>query len=128
MLVVIAMAAATMPVASAQTNGVIRLDFEKELVGANVWSGSVDPDGSIRTILTDVRETGSVWHVTFQWHVFEVATPFDAVVTGVLNLETGGVALNGRVDGGEFDGSHIGVKAQLDLNDFSSEGTMTITP
>jgi hypothetical protein len=112
----------------AGANGVIRLDFEKELVAPGIWSGTVEQTGGIRTFLdaTDFQETGNVWHLTFDWFVSD--PDFQAEVTGVLNLGTGRVSLNGMVVDGAYQGSNIHVDARLDLADLSSNGTMTITP
>jgi hypothetical protein len=106
---------------------VVTLEFEKELVDPGVWSGTVDGAGGIRTFLTDLDETGKVWHVSFDWFVLE-APEFQAQVTGVVNLVTGNVSLNGTITDGDYEGSNIHVDAQLDLTDLSSIGTMTITP
>lgn len=125
-ILAIVMTLAAVPVGSAAAQGVVTLEFEKELVATGVWSGTVETDGSIRTVLTDLRETGNVWHLTFDWFVSD--PDFTATVSGIAVLSTGQVSLNGTITQGVYAGASIHIDAQLDPTDLSSMGTMTITP
>ena len=109
----------------------VQLTFEKSVVVEGQWAGTVggDETGTIETFLTGVEPTGSVWHVTFTWQVgLTGGERIAADVAGIINLKTGRVVMNGDVLAGYLAGSKIHVDAQLDLSDFSSQGTMFITP
>lgn len=128
-LVAAIIAVALVPTLSASGMGALHLDFEKEVVEAGVWVGTVEGTGRIETHLGSWEETGSVAHIGFdEWIVGTNVATFVAELSGVLNLKTGNVSMTGVVTDGDFEGSKIHVKALVDLADFSSAGTMTITP
>lgn len=112
--------------------GALEIPFEKEFQGAIgtnlVWEGTVGDHGGLRTFLArdEIREVGQTWHVSFTWFVSDPT--FIAEVEGTINLNNGRVAMSGTVVDGVYEGSRIIVRAQLDLTDLSSEGTMLITP
>lgn len=88
----------------ADTEKQINLTFEKSasVTEPFVWEGSVDGDvaGPLRTELQleDFRETGRIWHVRFLWIIDDGGSDsFVADLTGILNLNTGRVVMNGRV-------------------------------
>jgi hypothetical protein len=137
LIVALIMVATLLPTVGASASGAIAIPFEKSVKGGPdpvVWSGTAGDGGTIMTSLngSDVREAGKVWHVVFAtWTVLNSGTvcdDFTADLAGVVNLVNGRVSLNGTVTTGDCAGSQIHVGAWLDLSDFSSQGTMLITP
>ncbi len=122
-------AGAALPAAA---DGATVIPFEKEFAEAVgntlVWQGTAGEHGSLRTVLVrdEIVEAGATWHVVFDW--FAADPTFVAEVEGTINLRNGNVAMRGTVVDGAHAGSRIVVRARLDLNDLSSEGTMLITP
>ncbi len=126
--------ATVLPAAGAAANGAVVIPFDKQFVSGSdpfQWSGDAG-DGTIFTTLGDVNVTGNVWHLAFDsWLVEETGTTcdsFSADLVGILNLTNGRVSMNGTVTEGDCEGARIHVQARLDLVDFSSQGTMLITP
>ena len=133
LLAVLVTLATVLPAVGASARGAVVIPFEKAVVddsGPVVWEGFAG-EGSIRTILSDVRPTGNVWHVVFDtWTVEKTGTvcdSFTADLAGIVNLRNGRVAMNGTVTTGDCAGARIHVQAWL-ASDFSSQGTMRITP
>ena len=129
-------ALAMMVPAAASAGGAVVIPFEKSVVvGPDpvVWIGAAG-SGVIVTSLhgADIDARGTVWHVDFDsWTVFNSGTEcgtFSADLHGVVNLQNGQVAMRGTVTDEDCEGSRIVVQATLDLGDFSSQGTMLITP
>ena len=127
--------ATVVPAVGASAHGAVVIPFEKAVVDGPdpvVWSGAAG-SGFIVTSLnnSDVRATGNVWHVAFdEWLVKNSGTAcdtFTADLAGIVNLGNGRVAMNGIVIEGDCEGSRIHVQAWL-ASDFSSQGTMRITP
>ncbi len=116
----------------AQARDPVELTFAKTVTSPGVWDGTVSGDlsGTLTTHLTGNPQTGSIWHVSFDWFV-DADDPdfsFTAEVAGILNLKTGRVVMNGVVVDGWLQGARIHIDAQLDLSDFSSEGVIRIMP
>ncbi len=114
-----------------QANDPIDLTFEKCPVGPGEWFGDVEGDlsGTVNTFLTGAPATGSVWHVSFDWFVAGDGVWFWADVTGILNLKTGRVVMNGVITSGWLEGAQIHIGALLDVEDtFCSAGSMRIMP
>ena len=63
----------------------------------------------VQTQLTGARQTGSVLQVEFDWHV---GTAYLAQLSGVLNLKTGAVVMNGPVAEGQYAGSQVHEEGQ----------------
>ncbi len=135
LLAAIVALATVLPAVGASAQGAVVIPFEKEVVGGPdpvVWSGDAG-SGSLLAVLnsSDVRPTGNVWHVAFgTWRVTDSGTAcnsFTADLAGIVNLGNGRVAINGMVTDGDCVGAQIHVQAWL-ASDFSSEGTMRITP
>ena len=96
---------------AAASNEPVRLDFDKSIsdpVGF-VWSGSVSGDvsGGLTTRLTDLRVSGPVWHVRFDWIIDAGERSFVADLTGTLNTNTGRVVMNGTVVEGWLLGAQV---------------------
>jgi hypothetical protein len=79
----------------------VRLQFEKCIVDPvnGIWEGEVkgDIDGDLRTELLELQVTGKVWHVRFHWIITAGEQSLVADLSGILNLGTGRVVMNGRV-------------------------------
>lgn len=117
----------------------VRLMFDKEAVDFDAegnpiaWEGTVEGDieGDLRTELTDLRESGNVWHVRFDW-IITADNPgesFTADLSGILNLNTGRVVMNGRVVDGYLKGARVHEEGQLvDPGNFGFEGLINIMP
>ena len=89
----------------AASSAPVRLTFSKsELTTPMVWQGTMTGDivGTLQTRLLNLRVSGNIWHVEFDFLVTG-ANPhqsFTARLTGILNLKTGKVVMNGTpIDG-----------------------------
>jgi hypothetical protein len=104
--------------------------FDKCAVGPGAWQGTATgPTGvaePLQTQLTSVRQTGSVLQVEFDWHV---GSTYLAQLSGVLNLETGAVVMNGPITEGQFAGSQVHEEGQLyDAANSCFAGTIRVMP
>lgn len=95
----------------------VRLQFEKCIVdpGNGIWEGHVtgDIDGDLRTELRELRVTGNVWQVRFDWIITAGEQSFVADLSGILNLATGRVVMNGSVADGFLAGARVHEEGQL---------------
>lgn len=112
----------------------VRLTFSKSMsTTPMVWQGSVNGDvaGTLETRLLNLRVSGNIWHVEFDW-VVTGANPhqsFTARLTGILNLKTGKVVMNGAVIDGYLDGAQVHEEGLLvDPAASKFEGTIRIAP
>lgn len=109
----------------------VRLEFHKCMVDpAGVWEGQVtgDINGDLQTVLTDLRVTGAIWHVRFDW-IISGDDAFTADLAGTLNTRTGGVVMNGRVVDGHLDGARVHEQGELvDPVNSCFAGTIDILP
>ena len=133
---IVALATVLPAVGASAAQGAVVIPFEKTWFSGpdpTVWRGFAG-GGTVEAVLNDgdVRLTGNVWHVAFAtWAVGETGTAcnsFSADLAGIVNLSNGRVAMNGIVTKGDCLGAQIHVQAWLDTSDFSSQGTMRITP
>lgn len=104
--------------------------FDKCSVGPGAWQGTAHgPTGAsepLQSQLTSARQTDSVLHVDFDWHV---GTTYLAQLTGVLNLKTGAVVMNGQVTEGQYVGSQVHEEGQLyDPANSCFSGTIQVMP
>jgi hypothetical protein len=132
----IAALAAAVPLALAQPAAAsthsppLTWTFDKCAVGAGVWKGTAQgPAGTsepLATYLTSARQTASVLHVDFDWHVGDA---YLAQLTGTLNLETGAVVMNGQVAEGSYLDSQVHEEGQLyDPTNSCFAGTIQVMP
>ncbi len=107
-------AAAPMALAVASPEPV-RLSFGKSSVAPGVGHGTVEGDvsGSVTTVLTDLRVTGTIWHVRFDSIIEAGDRSFTADLSGILNTETGAVVMNGSVVDGFLDDAQVHEEGQL---------------
>jgi hypothetical protein len=102
------------PAAASPLSAPLTWTFDKCAVGPGVWQGTAHgPAGtseSLTTNLTSARQTDSVLHVDFDWHVGDT---YLAQLTGTLNLKTGAVVMNGQVAEGSYVGSQVHEEGQL---------------
>src|SRR5262245_34992916 len=130
--------AATAPVAlagsatAARPSAPLTWTFDKCAVpdASGAWQGTAHgPTGVVEplhTQLTSGRQTGSVLLVDFDWHV---GTTYLAQLSGVLNLKTGAVVMNGRVTEGQYAGSQVHEEGQLyDPANSCFAGTIRLMP
>jgi hypothetical protein len=111
----------------------VLITFDKVLAEEGVWEGTVTGEvvGDLRTELRDVRETGKIWHVEFDWIVTadDEAKSFTARLNGILNNNTGSVVMNGTVIDGWLKGARVHEEGQLtDPVELRFEGTIKINP
>jgi hypothetical protein len=104
--------------------------FDKCAVGPGVWHGTAHgPTGAsepLETQLTSIRQTADVLHVDFNWYV---GTTYLAKLSGVLNLKTGAVVMNGQVAEGQYTGSQVHEEGQLyDPANSCFAGTISVMP
>ncbi len=108
----------------------IRLGFDKELVDSTVWEGTYwgDASGDVTVTLVGLRITGPIWHVEFEWVLTDDVDGLTlrAVVSGIINMNTGHIALNGVVTEGHYCGAQVHVDAQLEFDDYGSHGDFRI--
>ena len=128
--------AATAPVAlagsatAATPSAPLIWTFDKCSVGPGAWQGTATgPSGvaePLQTQLTGARQTGKVLQVEFDWHV---GSTYLAQLSGVLNLKTGAVVMNGTVTDGQYTGSQVHEEGQLyDPNNSCFAGTIRVMP
>lgn len=118
---------------SSDARSPVRLTFEKSSIEEGIWEGTVEGDieGDLRTELTELRESGNVWHVRFAWIITadDPGESFTADLSGILNLNTGRVVMNGRVVDGYLEGARVHEEGQLvDPGNFGFEGLINIMP
>lgn len=116
--------------AAASDSAPLIWSFDKCAVADGVWHGTAQgPTGAsepLETRLTGLRQTDSVLHVDFDW---QVGDTYLARLSGVLNLETGAVVMNGRVAEGQFAGSQVHEEGQLyDAENSCFAGTIRVLP
>ena len=130
-LVAVAACAALLTPSTAQAKSPVYLTFDKSATGPGTWQGTVSGDiaGDLNTALRDLRITGPVWHVEFDWIVSAGSQSFTARLKGVLNTKTGAVVMNGRVIDGYLVGARVHEQGQLvDPNTSRFVGTIRIMP
>lgn len=117
LFVVAAAAIAGGATSAAASNEPVRLDFDKSISdpAALVWNGSVSGDvsGALTTKLTDLRVSGAIWHVRFDWIIDAGSRSFVADLTGTLNTNTGRVVMDGTVAEGWLQGAQVHEEGQL---------------
>jgi hypothetical protein len=112
----------------------VRLTFSKSATATPmVWQGTVGGDvtGTLETRLLNLRVSGNIWHVEFDWIVTSSnpAQSFTARLTGILNLKTGRVVMNGTVIEGYLEGAQVHEEGLLvDPATSKFEGTIRIAP
>ena len=113
-LLVCAVGAIAAPAVSASSEP-DRLVFDKTAIAPGVWHGTVSGniDGALTTELLSLESTGSIWHVTFDWIVDAGPSSFTARLSGILNLDTGAVVMNGNVVSGYLVGAQVHEEGQL---------------
>jgi hypothetical protein len=107
------------------------IKFDKAIAGDGIWVGTVsgDVEGELRTELRDVRESGQIWHVEFDWIITagDDSKSFTARLNGILNNNTGKVVMNGTVIEGWLTGARVHEEGQLiDPETLQFEGTIQI--
>jgi hypothetical protein len=133
-LIILVLALALLPQAVfAGNNAPVNLTFSKQSSGIGTWEGTVsgDLEGQLTTVLTDLRVSGPVWHVEFDWIVDAAgdANDFTAHLSGILNTDTGSVVMNGTVVEGWLLGAQVHEEGQLvDPATLAFEGTIRIMP
>ncbi len=113
----------------------VRLNFSKALASVTpmVWKGSVsgDVNGELETRLLNLRVTGVIWQVEFDW-IITAANPaqsFTARLSGTLNTKTGKVVMNGVVIDGYLEGAQVHEEGLLiDQAASRFEGTIRVAP
>jgi predicted small secreted protein len=114
-----------------KTSAPVNLTFSKEAISGTVWEGTVGGDltGQLETRLLELRETGPVWHVVFDWIVTadDPAKSFTARLKGTLHTKTGKVVMNGQVIEGWLEGAQVHEEGQLiDPKTYAFEGIIRI--
>ena len=106
---------ASSTVADQSNSAPLRLSFDKTAVADGVWAGTIsgDIEGTLTTVLRDVRVTGKVWHVNFDWIIDSGDQSFTANLSGILNLKTGSVVMNGTIVEGYLTGAQVHEEGQL---------------
>jgi opacity protein-like surface antigen len=130
-LVAMMACAALLAPSAAQATSPVHLTFDKSASGPGTWQGTVSGDvsGDLTTVLRDLRVTGDVWHVEFDWIVSAGSQSFTARLDGILNTETGAVVMNGRVIDGYLVGARVHEEGQLvDPGTLRFVGSIRIMP
>ena len=118
-----------------------------------MWVGTVAGDitGTLQTRMTDLQVSGPIWHARFEWTITPASAfasrpgaprhilnssqttmtsgqSFVADLSGVLNIETGAVVMNGTVVGGYLLGAQVHEEGQLiDADTLRFQGTIQVT-
>ena len=88
-----------------------------------------DVGGDLTTELRDLRVTGPIWHVEFDWIVAGGDQSFTARLTGILNTNTGYVVMNGAVIEGWLEGARVHEEGQLiDPDTLRFQGAILLMP
>ncbi len=132
LLAIVAVVPSVPPVRASKTSPVV-LTFDKHATGSGIWSGTVggDGNGELTTTLTNLRTTGAVWPVEFDWQISsdDAAHSFTAQLRGTLNTETGSVVMSGTVVDGWLAGARVHQVGQLiDPETQRFQGTLRILP
>lgn len=111
----------------------VLITFEKSLLKEGKWEGTVDGDitGILTTELIDLKVTGPIWHVVFDWIIDAGDQSFTARLNGTLNNNTGKVVMNGTIVDGWLKGARVHEEGQLvdpDPEKLGFEGTIQINP
>ena len=141
-------------VADGVSTASVELSFDSPFDPTNpgVWVGTVAGDitGTLQTRMTDLRVSGPIWHVRFEWTITPAnafasrpGAPLDihssqttmtsgqsfvADLSGVLNIETGAVVMNGTVVEGYLLGAQVHEVGQLiDADTLRFQGTIQVT-
>jgi hypothetical protein len=116
LLLVFATTAIAVGAAAARgANEPVRIQFDKSISDtAFVWTGTVSGDvsGALTTRLTELRVTGPIWHVRFDW-IVGGNRAFVADLSGTLNTQTGRVVMHGTVVRGWLSGAQVHEEGQL---------------
>jgi len=118
-------------VVSAQGNAPVHLTFDKSSVAPGIWDGTVtgDVEGDLTTVLLDLRVTGPIWHVEFDWIIDAGDQSFTARLTGILNTNTGRVVMDGTVIEGWLEGARVHEEGQLiDPDTLRFQGAIRLMP
>jgi hypothetical protein len=118
------------PAAATPDSAPLIWTFDKCAVTEGVWQGMAQgPTGAgepLETRLTGLRQTDSVLHVDFDW---QVGDTYLARLSGILNLKTGAVVMDGRVAEGQYAGSRVHEEGQLyDAENSCFAGTIQVLP
>ena len=118
------------PATAAPQSAPLTWTFDKCSVAPGTWQGTAyGPTGvaePLQTQLTGSQRAGSVLQVEFDWHV---GTTYLAQLSGVLNLNTGAVVMNGQVTEGQYAGSQVHEEGQLyDPANLCFAGTIQVMP
>ncbi len=119
------------PIVRAEGNPPINLTFDKSAVAPGVWEGTVsgDVEGTLTTVLVDLRERGPTWHVEFDWIIGAGDQSFTARLRGILNTQTGRVVMNGTVTEGWLAGAQVHEEGELiDPTTLRFQGTIRVMP
>lgn len=118
--------------AAADGSAPLNLSFEKADPDGNyVWNGVVTGDisGALETRLLSARQTDRILHVEFDWDVDAGPQSFTARLSGILDLQTGSVTMNGTVIEGYLTGAQVHEEGQLvDAANSGFVGTISIMP
>jgi hypothetical protein len=111
----------------------LEMSFGKCIVDPiqGIWEGQVIGDiaGDLRTELRELRVAGNVWHVHFAWIIMAGEQSFVADLSGILNLNTGRVVMNGRVADGYLEGARVHEEGLLiDVENSCFSGIIRIMP
>lgn len=134
LVLVLATAALAAGAASAAaSNEPVRLDFDKSIVdpAALVWVGVVSGNvsGGLTTRLTGLRVSGPIWRARFDWIIAAEERSFVAHRSGILNMDTGQVIMNGTVVEGWLSGAQVHEEGQrVDLATPRFVGEIVILP
>ena len=117
-LVALTAAAVSIGAGTARATPPVRVDWVKHVVDpANfVFEGTTSGDapGTLTSRLVSLdASTGTVLHVTFDWIVSSGSKSFTARTSGIWNLNTGRVVMNGSVIAGFLEGAHVHEEGQL---------------
>ncbi|HYJ68974.1 MAG TPA: hypothetical protein VEX15_15095 [Nocardioidaceae bacterium] len=118
------------PATAAPASAPLVWTFDKCSVGPGMWQGTATgPSGVPELLDTEVtgsQQTDGVLHVDFNW---QVGTRYLAQLSGVLNLKTGAVVMDGRVTEGQYVGSRVHEEGQLyDATRSCFAGTIRVMP
>ena len=141
-------------VADGVSTASVELSFDSPFDPTNpgVWVGTVAGDitGTLQTRMTDLQVSGPIWHARFEWTITAADTfasrpgaPLDvhssqttmttgqsfvADLSGVLNIETGAVVMNGTVVEGYLLGAQVHEEGQLiNADTLRFQGTIQVT-
>ena len=120
----------------AADHGPRHITFQKCFVAGDdpfggTFEGTAEGDCGVGTVsarFVSLTPGKGIWRFSAEYTITLAGCSFKTVCSGIEDVRTGHIVLNGVVTEGEFLGARVQVRAQDNADLTCSHGTMTITP